>query len=52
MPTCPFCGLPSESPHTQEGCLNALSAEIVRMRAILQQIRSAVVPTPANADPD
>ena len=33
---CPFCGVASDVPHhTQEGCIEALHAEIARMREIL-----------------
>ena len=34
MPNCPFCGVATDVPHeTQEGCIQALHAEIARMRA-------------------
>jgi hypothetical protein len=47
MATCPFCGVATETPHdTQEGCIQALHAEIARMRAILDQVESAEVPGP------
>ena len=33
---CPFCGVATDSPHdTQEGCIEALQAEIARVRGIL-----------------
>ena len=48
---CPFCGVPTTTPHTQEGCIQALHEEIARMRAILEQVQSAEVPGPA-LDPD
>jgi hypothetical protein len=42
MSTCPFCGIVTETPHeTQKGCLNA---EIARMRAVLDQVRSTAAP--------
>jgi hypothetical protein len=47
MGICPFCGVSTEVPHdTQEGCIEALNAEIARMRAILDQVRSVEVPGP------
>ena len=52
MSICPFCGVSTETPHeTQEGCIEALNAEIAKMRAVLEQVRSAAVPGPA-ADPE
>jgi hypothetical protein len=37
---CPFCGVWADVPHeTQEGCIQALHAEIARMREILEQVR-------------
>jgi hypothetical protein len=51
MPICPFCGVLTEVPHeTQEGCIEALQAEIARVRAVLNQVHSAVVPTPSSDD--
>jgi len=45
MATCPFCGVATEAPHeTQEGCIQALHAEIARMRTVLGQVQSAQVP--------
>ena len=54
MSTCPFCGLAAVSAHdTQEGCIEALHAEIIRMRAVLAQTHSVAVPPPANdVDPE
>ena len=47
MSNCPFCGVVTEIPHeTQAGCIEALHAEIARMRAVLEQLRSAVVSGP------
>lgn len=38
--TCPFCGVATDVPHeTQEGCIEALQAEINRVREILQHVR-------------
>jgi hypothetical protein len=46
MRICPFCGVSTASPHeTQEGCIEALQAEIARVRAVLVQVRSAEVPS-------
>jgi hypothetical protein len=41
----------TDAPHeTQAGCIEALNAEIVRMRALLDQVRSATVPGPELPD--
>ena len=48
MSTCPFCGVVAEAPHeTQEVCIEALHAEIARVRAVLDRVHSAAVPGPA-----
>jgi hypothetical protein len=48
MSICPFCGVVTEAPHeTQKGCIEALNREIAKMRAVLEQVRSAAVPGPA-----
>ena len=37
---CPFCGLCTDVPHeTQRGCIDALHAEIARMRDLLDAVR-------------
>lgn len=42
---CPFCGVAAEGPHqTQQACIEALSAEIRRMRAILAVARPLASP--------
>jgi len=46
MGICPFCGVSTAIPHTQQGCIDALNAEITRMRAILDQVQSTEVPGP------
>ena len=47
MSTCPFCGVVTEIPHeTQEGCIEALHAEIARVRDVLSHVQSAEVPHP------
>lgn len=47
MSNCPFCGVMTTTPHeTQEGCIEALNAEIARMRTLLGQVQSAAVPGP------
>ena len=52
MPNCPFCGVATEVPHeTQEGCIQALHAEIARMRAVLDHVYTVEVPGPPD-DPD
>jgi hypothetical protein len=51
MPLCPFCGVVTETPHeSQQGCLAALAAEITRMRAVLDHVQSAKVPSPPEDD--
>lgn len=53
MPNCPFCGVATEAPHeTQEGCIQALHAEIARMRAVLDHVYTVEVPDPPDVDPD
>ena len=38
MPVCPFCGLSTDSPHeTQSTCIEALHAEISRVRDIVER---------------
>ena len=45
MPICPFCGIATDTPHeTQEGCIEALQAEIARVRAVLTHVQSVDVP--------
>jgi hypothetical protein len=40
MTVCPFCGLASEVPHeTQAVCIEALQAEVSRMREIVGKSR-------------
>ncbi len=47
MSTCPFCGVVTETPHeSQEGCIEALHAEIARMREVLSHVHSVQVPHP------
>jgi hypothetical protein len=37
---CPFCGVSTDvAHHNQAGCIEALRAEIVRMRDVLQRVR-------------
>jgi hypothetical protein len=51
--TCPFCGLVSDVPHdTQEGCIEALHAEIARVRGILELARPADAALVRAADAD
>ena len=43
--TCPFCGVETDVAHeTQEGCIEALRSEILRVRDILQTVRTFEVP--------
>ncbi len=45
---CPFCGVATDVPHErQEGCIEALHAEIVRMRGILAHVTSPMPPARA-----
>ena len=42
---CPFCGVPSDVAHeTQQGCIDALRSEILRVRDILSNVRTFDVP--------
>lgn len=37
---CPFCGVGTDVPHeTQQGCIDALHAEIDRLREILETVK-------------
>jgi hypothetical protein len=50
--TCPFCGVVTDGPHnTQEGCIEALHVEIVRMRRLLEQVRPPGE-SPPSPEPD
>jgi hypothetical protein len=38
---CPFCGVETDVAHeTQQGCIDALRSEILRVRDILQNVRT------------
>lgn len=53
MSTCPFCGVPTKAPHeNQEGCIEALQAEIARVRAVLERVYSTRVPRPSDDEDD
>ena len=42
---CPFCGVETDVAHeTQQGCIDALRSEILRVRDILQNVRTFDVP--------
>ena len=42
---CPFCGVETDVAHeTQQGCIDALRSEILRVRDILQHVRTWEVP--------
>jgi len=42
---CPFCGVVSDTPHeTQEGCIDALHAEIARTRQVLETVTEPLPP--------
>jgi hypothetical protein len=48
---CPFCGVATDAPHeTQQGCIEALNAEIARMREILESVKSPEAGAPAAAN--
>jgi hypothetical protein len=48
---CPFCGIVTDVPHeTQEGCIEALQAEIARMRGILQHVKGPGLVGPGDED--
>jgi hypothetical protein len=48
---CPYCGVSSEVAHeTQEACIEALRAEITRVREVLNSVRSVAVPGLADKD--
>ena len=50
---CPFCGLSTAIPHeTQEGCIEALHAEIARVRDVLDHVHSTSVPSPTDPSED
>jgi hypothetical protein len=50
---CPFCGVVTEVPHeNQQVCLDALAAEIARLRSVLEHSEPASVPAPAAANDD
>ena len=41
--TCPFCGVVTEVPHeTQDACIDALNAEIGRLRSLLHRLEPLV----------
>jgi hypothetical protein len=53
MANCPFCGVATDIAHeTQESCIQALHAEIARMRAVLHHVQSAKVPVPSEPEDD
>lgn len=46
MSVCPFCGLATETPHeTQEVCIEALHAEISRVREIVEKLKEPDEPS-------
>jgi hypothetical protein len=53
MPVCPFCGVVSAIPHeSQQVCVDALAAEIARLRQVLERPRPTTVPIPARPAED
>ena len=50
---CPFCGIASDVPHeTQEGCIQALQAEITRTRQVLESITEPLRPPKITVEED
>ena len=50
---CPFCGVMTDVPHEkQEGCIEALQAEIARMRELLEHVRTPGTDAPAERPSD
>jgi hypothetical protein len=48
---CPFCGVSTDVAHeTQQACIEALNAEIKRVRDILHRVRSFEVPGAPSVD--
>lgn len=53
MPVCPFCGVITATPHeNQQVCVDALAAEIARLRSVLEHSAPATVPAPPRQDDD
>lgn len=51
MEACPFCGVASPAPHeSQVQCIEALQAEIARVRDVLSHVHSVAVPVPQEDD--
>ncbi len=47
---CPFCGIVTEAPHeSQQACIDALHAEIDRVKLVVDCLQSAAVPLPAES---
>jgi hypothetical protein len=47
--SCPFCGVGTDLPHeTQEACIAALHAEVMRMRQVVSRLNGA--PSENNSD--
>jgi hypothetical protein len=45
---CPFCGIVTDAPHeSQQACIDALHAEIDRVRLVVDCLQSAAVPLAA-----
>jgi hypothetical protein len=50
---CPFCGIASDVPHeTQEGCIQALQAEIARTRQVLESVTEPLRPPRITVEED
>jgi hypothetical protein len=53
MSVCPFCGVITPTPHeNQLGCLEALAAEIARLRHVLEHSQPAPAPVHFNPPED
>ncbi len=50
---CPFCGIVSDHSHeTQAGCIEALQAEIIRTRQVLEHVTEPLRPPKITVEED
>ncbi|MBA3638585.1 MAG: hypothetical protein H0W53_04765 [Acidobacteria bacterium] len=50
---CPFCEIVSDHPHeTQAGCIEALQAEIIRTRQVLEHVTEPLRPPKITVEED
>jgi hypothetical protein len=51
--SCPFCGVGTDLPHeTQEACIAALQAEVVRMRQVVNRLNGRAPNEDSGDDPN